>query len=351
MKHSGFSLIELMVSLAILATVTAIALRSTNGLQSQARYQGTTQSLNDIRSAIIGPANLRGPDGSAQVTGFVADTGRLPNFLIDGSDPLGANGDPLNELLRQNNSIPNFGFVSSNTDPSVYIAVGWQGPYLRLGAGPSYIRDGWGNSFHCYDTSASGIPITTGPIAQVSSWGSDNASGSTGDGYSKDVSIPNSDLTQGGFVTNALFNGRISINVANDSYGSNVPNQTGPAPNPTYTDSSSVQHASIVVWVCYYGPDLTQVSPAHPVVDIPIQVTGPNWQYTLSDPKITIGPRMLKAYVLDGSVVTNSTTFRAAVAHAPDPLLGPVFFVSALNITATGGGQTVPNLVLPHYSK
>ena len=75
-NRSAFSLIELMVALAILAAVTTIALRSVNGLQNQARYQATQRSLDEVRSAILGPANERNPDGTPLVTGFVADTGR-----------------------------------------------------------------------------------------------------------------------------------------------------------------------------------------------------------------------------------------------------------------------------------
>ena len=344
-RQGGFTLIELVVALAILAALTTVALRSVSGVQSQARYQQTTRTLDEIRSAIIGPANLRGSDGSALVTGFVADTGRLPNFLISGSDPLGANGDPLNELL-QSNAMPAFRFFSSNTDPFVWIGVGWKGPYLRLGVGPSFIRDGWGNSFHCYDASASGIPLSApgNAIAQVSSWSADNIAdtnhGGTGDlnGYDADVSIPNSNsLANGGFVFNASFYGRVSMAAGSDGNGT-----SGPAPNQTLSGTG------VSVWVCYFGPNLA--STPNPVIDVPVQVTDMvNWQYALSNPNITVGPRVLKAYVVNASV-NNVATFRTAITLPPNPAAGPVYFVSALNVTVTSGAQTAPNLVLPHYS-
>ncbi|MGA2500860.1 MAG: prepilin-type N-terminal cleavage/methylation domain-containing protein [Tepidisphaeraceae bacterium] len=347
-KSSAFSLVELLVALAILAAMTTVALRSVNGLQSQARYQQTTRALDEIRNAIIGPPNLRGPDGSAMVSGFVADTGRLPNFLVSASDA-SVPGDGLNELLQQN-GIPAFAFVQSNGDPTVLIGVGWKGPYLRLGAGPSFIRDGWGNSFHCYDTSGALIGANGTPIAQIASWGADNLPdtnhGGSGDltGYNADISIPNpSGLTSGGFVTSASFYGRVTMNVGTDASS----NTTGPAPNPTYTPPSSSK-VTVSVWVCYYGPDLTQTP--RPVTGIPVLVSDTvNWSYVLANTRISIGPRVLKAYVVDSSRV-NSANFANQVALPPNSTTGPVYFTSTLNVTATGGSQTVPDLVLPHYN-
>ena len=354
-RHRGLSLIELVISLAILATLATVALRASGGLQSQTRYQVTTQTLNEIRSAVLGVPNQHGPDGSVQVTGFVADTGRLPNYLTSASDTA-TSPDPLNELL-QPNGIPAFGFVQANTDTSVLVGVGWNGPYMRLGAGAGFIRDGWGNSFHTYDGGGTLLTTAGNSIFQISSWGGDNAAdtnhGGTGDlaVYNADISIPNaSNLTSGGFNVSGLFYGLVRMNIAADTVGPNSGppiGQSGPYPNSTYTDSASNPH-TISIWVCYYGPDLA--STPRPVFDLPVKVVGPNWQYTLSDPKITIGPRELKAYVVDSTVITNLSTFRANVNSAPNPLTGPVFFVSALNVTATGGSQAGPTLMLPHYA-
>jgi prepilin-type N-terminal cleavage/methylation domain-containing protein len=335
-KRSGFSLIELMVALAILAAVTTVALRSVSKLQDQARYTNTTGSLNNIQAAIIGPANQHWPDGSPQVTGFVADIGRLPNFLISGSDPLGANGDPFNELL-QPNSIPVYSFLTSASDPSIKIGVGWQGPYLRLGAGPTYIRDGWGNSFLAYDNS--GNPATTGnPIYQIASAGTNTAP------YNIPVSVPSPTIVSGGgFVPTATLTGRITMNLATDLVGPNNGNQSGPAPNITYTPASgSPVSQAVSIWVCYFGPQV--VGGVASVVEVPVEVystTPPiattTWSFAVSG---TIGPRVLRAYVLPSTVVTFNA---AAVSSA--------YLISApLTITATGGAQTLPNIVLPHYS-
>jgi len=331
-----------MVALAILAAVTTIAIRSVTKLQDQARYTNTTSTLNSIQAAIVGPANQHWPDGSPQVTGFVADVGRLPNYLIAGSDPLGVNGDPLTELLQNPSAIPAFSYVQSKIDSSVVVGVGWQGPYLRLGAGPTYIRDGWGNSLLAYDNT--GHLATTGnPIYQLASEGSNTAP------YNTPVSIPSPTIANpGGFVFSAALSGRVVMDVGSDGASS-----SGPSPNVTYAGTP------VSIWVCYYGPD-TSASP-NPVGDVPLQVTDTvNWRYVLQSNtnvatatdgsgNVTIGPRVLKAYVVNSSVVTAVASFRANAGSAPSPA-GPVYLVSTMNVTAIGGGQTVPDLVLPHYS-
>src|ERR1700690_472075 len=116
-KQRAFSLIELMVALAILAAVTTIALRSVTKLQDQARYTNTTSTLNNIQAAIVGPPNQHWPDGSPQVTGFVADIGRLPNYLISGLDPLGVNADPLKKCLQATPIPPSHSLPQSTVLP------------------------------------------------------------------------------------------------------------------------------------------------------------------------------------------------------------------------------------------
>lgn len=359
-KRSGFSLIEMVIALAILAAATTIAVRATSGLQDQARYQATTRSLTDLQSAIVGTSNQRGPDGSTTVSGFIADTGRLPQFTIDSNDPLGVNGDPLSELLRQN-TLPAFGFVTANSDTAVVVGVGWKGPYIRLAAGPSYIRDGWGNSFHVYDASGNLLSNAGAPISQISSWAADKIPdsnhGGTGDtnGYDADVSVPYPNSTSGGFVYAGTLNGQVAMNVGTDTVAGN-PLSTGPAPNLTYTNAGGTKF-NVGIWVILFSPDLSQTP--HPVGEAlaantsvgPSNALTPPFTYLV--PGVTIGPRVIKAYVIDSSVLSptaNLAAVKAAIANQPNASTGPVFFTSSSNITVTGGGQTLPNLVLPHYS-
>jgi prepilin-type N-terminal cleavage/methylation domain-containing protein len=388
-KQTGFTLIELMVVLAILAATATIALRTASSLQNQGRYQQTTRELNNIQSAIGGPSSSGVPNGNSLVSGFVADLGRLPNAYVSSNDPGDANGylDPLNELLSQNSSMPTPQFYSSNTDNSVNIWVGWQGPYVQVGAGPSYIRDGWGYSLHCYDASGNQITaklntaVPNTPIAQIASWGaSDNVDvnhvgTAVGTGaplqynYNDNVSIPNPTITTTttGFVYQAAITGQVSMDVGLDGANS----ASGPTPNLTFTgtpvspsSSPAVASVPVSIWVSYIGPDLTQ-SP-NPVTDDPYLVdysTESAWnspwsgQYFISAnstpayTNVTIGPRVLKVYVLPATVVNatgnNRTDFTYYVKNATTSF--PIYATSTVNVNLVGGAQTI-NLTLPHYS-
>jgi prepilin-type N-terminal cleavage/methylation domain-containing protein len=357
-KKQAFSLIELVIALAILAAVTTIALRATSNLQDQAKYQSTVRSLNEIQAAIVGPVNQRSSDGSALVTGFVADTGRLPlaNPGSDTGDPQGAL-DPLNELLSRPAAIPIYQPYSSNIDPNVIVWAGWQGPYLHLSAGPTYVRDGWGNSLHAYDATGALITTVGTPIAQLASWGADhqednlhgNPPGSVpvAGNYNDDVSVPNSTITSAtsGFAATATITGQVTMNDGTDSGGT-----SGPTPNAT--DSG----AAIDIWVAYFGPDLTQ-SP-HPVAAVSTLVGFDNggvlvnavnnsyqtpnpWtgQFTISASNVTIGPRVLKLYL--AAHQSGTPSFSTA--------LSSTLASTTLNVTLVPGTQTI-DLVLPHYA-
>jgi len=326
----AFSLLELVVVLAILAALATVALRAVSNSQNQGRYQQTVRSLNDIRDAIVGPGNERNSDGTPLITGFVADVGRLPNIVVSPSDPLPAltppqSGDPFNELLSAN-GIPSFGYYAASEDSSVKIGVGWQGPYIRLGVGPTYIRDGWGHSFQY----TKGDPTTPSVVTSAGSGGSDIY------GQPTSVNIPNSTFGTGLGSPFATLTVQVSINVGTDASPSlNAGNQSGPAPNATYTDGTH-SAVPVTIWICYYGPDVTATP--NPVVALSAQALSTNsWQATLSDARLTIGPRVIKAYVIPSTFTTfNGTAVSAALA------------VSSQNVTLVGGNQSV-NLILPHY--
>jgi prepilin-type N-terminal cleavage/methylation domain-containing protein len=398
--NRAFSLIELVIALAILAAVTTIALRATSNLQDQARYQSTVRSLNNIQAAIVGPVNPSGPNGSALVSGFVADTGRLPEYYVSANDPLTQltppqPGDPLTELTSNLDGIPAYSLQNSPVDSSVSIGVGWQGPYLSLGAGPTYVRDGWGNSLLCYSANSS-TPITTAPgtvgpaIAQI---------GSTANG--QPVYTPNSTLPSSGFVYQASVTGYVSSYVGQDTTGPNAGYTSGPAPNATFSGTpvnpstppqTAVASVPVSIWVAYFGPDLTLL-PSSPVGEdawLLAISSGTTWTNTTwtnySDNNgtetagtsgsaysgyfaipatdtsvspytaVTIGPRVLKVYVLPATVVnptgSDATAFNYYVAKATNTTTAasyPIYATSTLSVTLVPGTQTI-NLVLPHYS-
>ncbi len=203
--QSGLTLLELLVVLSILAVLSTVALTSSSGLADQARYEATQRTLENIRDAIIGPANLRDTDGTLLYTGFVADTGRLPRAVaevVDGGTVL-----TLAELVEQPAGMAAYQVlpaITSNCTPSteadaadpvppagvsadtVRLGVGWRGPYLRLTPGNLLPRDGWGAELvtpvgvvpgfpnNCLLNGI--LPVAEGdPIDQIISYGRDGA--------------------------------------------------------------------------------------------------------------------------------------------------------------------------------
>ena len=167
----GFTLLEMVVVLTILALLATVAVRSLDGQLDQSKYDATISGMQNIQDAVIGPANQRLPDGMVSVTGFVADMGRLPQVLpvkqADGVTPVtistlqsdgttvarNVNG-PVELWSNPNGFFPfeqrranSSEVAATDQDSDVYVPCGWRGPYLRLGIGQTDPRDGWGNPY------------------------------------------------------------------------------------------------------------------------------------------------------------------------------------------------------------
>jgi prepilin-type N-terminal cleavage/methylation domain-containing protein len=214
LHQSGLTLLELLVVLTILVALSTVAITSTSGVADQARYEATQHTLENIRDAVIGPANLRDTDGSLLYTGFVADTGRLPKAVaevVDGGTVL-----TLAELVQQPAGIAAYQVlpaITSNCTPSteadatdlnikadtVRLGVGWRGPYLRLPLGNFLPRDGWGAQLVTPVGLVQGFPndslLNSGgaadagdPIDQIISYGRDREVGGA-DAYDNDVGV------------------------------------------------------------------------------------------------------------------------------------------------------------------
>lgn len=148
-RRRALTLIELLVVLVVLTILATIAIRATDGVFSQSRYEATVRTLRQIDLAIVGDRNLRQDDGTPIISGFLADVGRLP------IPPAGEllSGQNLAELWDDTlwTAYP-YQIRSPQNHPSIRLACGWRGPYLKPGLGTSGgVIDGWGRAFVLID--------------------------------------------------------------------------------------------------------------------------------------------------------------------------------------------------------
>lgn len=161
-KRGAFTLIELLVVLAILAALTAVALRSVDGLVDERRWEAARTGLENVEDAVLGSEDADG------ASGFVADMGRLPRTTATagGAGPL-----ELGELWQDPGAAFRFdirpaiqahGVPAALEDNQVLVAGGWRGPYLRLRGGATTLLDGWGNPVTSPANASPPEPLTTG---------------------------------------------------------------------------------------------------------------------------------------------------------------------------------------------
>lgn len=148
----GFTLIEMVVVLLVLAIVTHLALRELSRLRDHDLGEAADRQLESLRDCIFAY------DREGMPNGFLADMGRL--VCVTGE--VGA----LSELWRLPagakpyavrpaagaNVVANLRGNSSFTNASVRVPTGWRGPYLRLPLGKTELLDPWGNPIALRDS-------------------------------------------------------------------------------------------------------------------------------------------------------------------------------------------------------
>lgn len=140
--QSGFSLLEMLIAVAILSAAAYVALDTVENDTGQRRYDLTELRLQKIRRAIVGDPDLA-VNGSPVISGFVADVGQLPrclDALVDRDPDCNENGIPDSDA----------GDPDQEDAPRSYselggtgVYSGWRGPYLS--ADRNGLTDGWGN--------------------------------------------------------------------------------------------------------------------------------------------------------------------------------------------------------------
>ena len=303
--YPGFTLLELVVVLAILAVVTTLAIRSLDGLEDQSRYEKNTREFEALSEAVLGSPDDRAADGSRTVSGFVADMGRLPRAVANGNGNL-----TLAELWVSPGGAFTYDVRSATAaicsppilaDPEVVLPGGWRGPYLRLPIDATNWRDGWGNpmisptagtadptgsGYARLQTSAS-LPITAADpvIGKVRHLGANGKLDPTDTGYDRDGAL---DFSTGlgaslsGIIT--LFDGE----------------------NP----ASSLNGEKVTV--CVFSPDQLDVRRISVVNTAVITFTTNTATWSIAN--LTVGPRVVRAYLnVPDSSATASALKKSAV--------------------------------------
>lgn len=183
--QGGFTLLELLLVVAILSSLALAATTFVDNADNQERFEATRERLEQIRFATIGDGG-RTANGQAELRGFVADMGRLPGDLKELIEhPLDCNRDGTNEADGNGNGLPDD--CEWRLDAATGLWVGWHGPYLGVLAdstGVRAYRDGWGNGgaapnygwrFEPTDRDASTPPNDFDNTLQVQSYGSDGS--------------------------------------------------------------------------------------------------------------------------------------------------------------------------------
>ncbi|HEX3657834.1 MAG TPA: prepilin-type N-terminal cleavage/methylation domain-containing protein [Pirellulales bacterium] len=179
--RAGFTLVEMLIVLALLAMITTIAVQSMGPLADQGRYDTTMRTLGAVKAAILTSNNVGSADAAPSVTGYIADTGLLPRLQYDATT-----GSIVNDLLvlPSDLNVPAYGnqaaggvvpvpfpqlgqtYSATNSCPTVSYSWGWRGPYVEFSTGSvvsgACVSDAWGTPIQTQAIAATSSPMLIG---------------------------------------------------------------------------------------------------------------------------------------------------------------------------------------------
>ncbi|MEL7499748.1 MAG: type II secretion system protein [Planctomycetota bacterium] len=325
--RTGFTLIEMVVVLIILALLAAVAFNSVEIQVDQTRFDITQRVIENVDNAIF--ESSVGADGRSFMSGFVVDMGRPPVALVDLADadvltlrelwqPIAITGLPAYEFRNANASTVSTTTDSSgqsiSADQNVRIAAGWRGPYLQLPVGATELKDGWGhrlispsetnpNPFYSHLRGDGDVDITStgNEVYGLRSLGRENTDVASADPY--DIDLPSlgngirlSDSSLRGTVT-----GQVHINSGLGATAGDVVVQIY-FPDETNAAQISVERA-----------DVTSLAPTVPGFD------SFNFVFTNTvgnEIDFPVGPRFIRAYF--DSASDSSGDFNDSINDPPN---------------------------------
>jgi prepilin-type N-terminal cleavage/methylation domain-containing protein len=304
---AAFTLLEMVVVLAILAIVTAMATRVISHVEDQRRFESSQHGLDELRDAVLGSPEDRAADGTRTVSGFVADMGRLPHTVlsanVDGNNTSALTLQELwvpplqpADLFNLRFAIVDNGVPLEERDMQVRVPGGWHGPYLQLSTGAHTFTDGWGNGYISPTVpgdpdlsrlcEVDGTPINgeNTTIGLVRNLGANNISEVPGGnhGYDEDQIVA---FTADRYVATEL-SGEVEV---------------------LDEDHSIIQATGDTVTVKLFAPD--PFDPSKIIIfkttDLPVTPDSKQVSFTISagaNPNpLTIGPRVIRAYYKQGT--------------------------------------------------
>lgn len=143
----GFTLLEMLLVVFLMALVASTGLMLTEGVETQAKYDDTKHRMELIRKAIVGDPT-RTVNGAPEISGFAADMGRLPLCLAELLE-LGDEIIPVTDPRTFESPCDDTVTISEWTlNADTGIGLGWRGPYLHVlpeSSGKTRFRDGYSN--------------------------------------------------------------------------------------------------------------------------------------------------------------------------------------------------------------
>lgn len=154
-KNAGFTLLELVVVVAVMGLISTMAMDVYTDNTNQTRYDLTKKRVEEIRYAIIGD-DSRTLNGQTTISGYIADTGEVPTEIRQLILKEYCIGDPL---YFTKNHCESGGETWKNQETE----INWKGPYLKTSASEkitrtinglevvtnvSVFRDGWGRNLN-----------------------------------------------------------------------------------------------------------------------------------------------------------------------------------------------------------